>query len=67
MSPTPATMAIPTLPAAYAWEATDEQVAARYGVPIEAIARFDLNTSPAPPDAALRLLQDGDYGRAICL
>ena len=65
MSPTPATMAIPTLPAAYAWEATDEQVAARYGVPIEAIARFDLNTSPAPPDAALRLLRAGDYGRAI--
>ena len=65
MSPTPATMAKPTHPSAYAWEATDEQVAERYGVPLERIARFDLNTSPAPPDLALRLLRAGDYGRAI--
>jgi histidinol-phosphate aminotransferase len=65
MSPTPATMAIPTSPTAYAWEATDEQVAARYGVPVERIVRFDLNTSPAPPDLALRLLRAGDYGRSI--
>ena len=65
MSPTPATMAIPTGPTAYAWEATDEQVAERYGVPLERIVRFDLNTSPAPPDLALRLLRAGDYGRAI--
>ena len=65
MSPTPVTMAVPTAPAAYAWEATDEQVAARYGVPLERIVRFDLNTSPAPPDLAMRLLLGGDYGRAI--
>ena len=65
MSPTPVSMAIPTRPVAYAWEATDEQVAQRYGVPLEKIARFDLNTSPAPPDPALRLLRGGDYGRAI--
>lgn len=65
MSPTPVSMAIPTRPVAYAWEATDEQVAERYGVPLEKIARFDLNTSPAPPDMALRLLRGGDYGRAI--
>ena len=65
MSPTPVSMAVPTQPTAYAWEATDEQVAERYGVPIEQIARFDLNTSPAPPDLALRLLGAGAYDRAI--
>ncbi len=65
MSPTPVTMASPTQASGYAWEATDEQVAERYGVPIERIVRFDLNTSPAPPDLALRLLASGSYGRAI--
>lgn len=65
MSPTPESMAVPTRPSAYAWEATDEQVAVRYGVPLERVARFDLNTSPAPPDLALRLLRSGAYGRAI--
>ena len=58
-------MAVPTQPTAYAWEATDEQVAERYGVPLDRVARFDLNTSPAPPDLALRLLREGAYGRAI--
>ncbi len=58
-------MAIPTQPTAYAWEATDEQVARRYGVPTDRIVRFDLNTSPAPPDLALRLLRAGEFGRAI--
>jgi len=57
--------ASPSPPTAYAWEATDEQVAERYGVPVERIVRFDLNTSPAPPDLALRLLRAGDFGRAI--
>ncbi len=52
-------------PAGYAWEATDEQVAERYGVPPAAIVRFDLNTSPVPPDVALRLLRGGSYGRPI--
>ncbi len=55
----------PAPPTAYAWEATDEQVAERHGVPVERIVRFDLNTSPAPPDLALRLLRGGTYGRAI--
>jgi histidinol-phosphate aminotransferase len=58
-------MAIPAQPSAYAWEATDEEVAERYGVPVERIVRFDLNTSPAPPELALLLLRSGDYGRAI--
>ena len=58
MSPTPVTMSDPTAPAGYTWEATNEQVAARYGVPVERIVRFDLNTSPAPPE-----LVDQDPGR----
>ena len=32
MSPTPVTFSSPTAPASYTWEATDEEVAARYGV-----------------------------------
>jgi histidinol-phosphate aminotransferase len=56
MSPTPVTFASPTAPAGYAWEATSEAVAARYGIPLERVARFDLNTSPAPPELADRLL-----------
>ena len=67
MSQVPSPKPTPTSspPTAYAWEATDEQVAERYGVPLEQIVRFDLNTSPAPPDLALRLLHAGDFGRAI--
>lgn len=49
MSPTPVTFASPVAPSGYAWEATTEQVAARYGLAPEAIVRFDLNTSPTPP------------------
>ena len=49
MSPTPVTFSSPTAPASYSWEATDEQVAARYGVDPATIVRFDLNTSPTPP------------------
>ena len=47
MSPTPVSMASPLRPASYSWEATNESVAARYGVPIERIARFDLTNSDA--------------------
>jgi histidinol-phosphate aminotransferase len=65
VSATPVTTAMPALPAGYAWEATDEQVSERYGVPPATIVRFDLNTSPAPPGLALRLLQAGAYGRPI--
>jgi len=65
MSPPSVPTAMPALPPGYAWEATDEQVSERYGVPPATIVRFDLNTSPAPPDLALRLLQAGAYGRPI--
>ena len=61
MSPTPVTFSSPTAPASYSWEATDEEVAARYGVPIEQIVRFDLNTSPAAPELAGRVLAAGTF------
>ncbi len=77
MSPTPVTYTAPGEPASYSWEATNEEVAARYGVPIESIVRFDLNTSPAPPALIERLIAAGrfvapmseyppaDYGRLV--
>jgi histidinol-phosphate aminotransferase len=61
MSPTPVTFTSPNAPASYSWEATDEEVSARYGVPIERVVRFDLNTSPAPPDLAARVLAEGRF------
>lgn len=61
MSPTPVSMAVPTAPAGYVWEATTEQVAARYGVPVERIVRFDLNTAPEPPEIALTALAAGRF------
>ena len=61
MSPTPVTYSLPTQPASYSWEATDEEVAARYGVDPAEIVRFDLNTSPAPPELAARLLAAGRF------
>jgi histidinol-phosphate aminotransferase len=61
MSPTPVTFTSPVLPTSYAWEATNEQVAERYGVPIESIVRFDLNTSPTPPALVDRLLAAGQF------
>ncbi len=54
MSPTPVSFSSPVKPSSYSWEATDEGVASRYGLPIDQVIRFDLNTSPAPP----RLLAD---------
>ena len=56
MSPTPVTWTSPTAPISYSWEATDEEVSARYGVPVDEIVRFDLNTSPVPPEIAARVL-----------
>jgi len=65
MSPTTETYASPTAPASYTWEATDEAVAERYGIPIESVARFDLNTSPTPPELAGRLIAAARFGRSI--
>ncbi|HEY8439634.1 MAG TPA: histidinol-phosphate transaminase [Candidatus Limnocylindrales bacterium] len=61
MSPTPVTTNLPTQPASYSWEATDEEIAARYGVPVGSILRFDLNTSPAPPALVAGILAEGTF------
>jgi histidinol-phosphate aminotransferase len=58
-------MASPVGPATYSWEATNEEVAARYGVPIERIARFDLNTSPDAPQLADRIIRAGRFETSL--
>jgi histidinol-phosphate aminotransferase len=65
VSPTPVTFNTPNQPAAYTWEATDEEVAARYGVPIEEVVRFDLNTAPAPPELAQRVMAAGRFHTSL--
>jgi histidinol-phosphate aminotransferase len=77
MSPTPTTFASPTKPASWSWEATSESVAARYGLPVERVVRFDQNTAPLPPEAVRELLAaarfeaelseypPSDYGRLV--
>jgi histidinol-phosphate aminotransferase len=37
-------------PPTYVWEPTTDFLAAKYGLPRESIVRFDVNTSPVPPD-----------------
>jgi histidinol-phosphate aminotransferase len=54
-------MAVPTAPAGYTWEATSEAVAEKYGVPVDAVVRFDLNTSPAAPELVGRVLAAGKF------
>jgi histidinol-phosphate aminotransferase len=61
MRVTPVTFSSPTAPAAYSWEATDEEVAAHYGLDPATIVRFDLNTSPTPPALAARLIAAGRF------
>jgi histidinol-phosphate aminotransferase len=61
MSPTPVTFTSPDQPASYSWEATNEEVAARYGVPLESVVRFDLNTAPTPPAIAQQVLSAGRF------
>ncbi|MGD0861795.1 MAG: histidinol-phosphate transaminase [Candidatus Limnocylindrales bacterium] len=36
--------------ATYVWEPTTDFLAAKYGLPRDSIVRFDVNTSPLPPD-----------------
>jgi len=62
---TPVTMASPLRPASYAWEATDEEVAERFGLDPSTVVRFDLNTNPFPPESAIRRLSEGSYDRPI--
>jgi histidinol-phosphate aminotransferase len=61
MSPTPVTFSSPTAPASYTWEATDEEVAARYDLDPATIVRFDLNTSPVSPALVDRMLAAGRF------
>jgi histidinol-phosphate aminotransferase len=65
MTPTPVTFVSPAAPSTYSWEATDDEVAARYGVDRDAIVRFDLNTSPAPPELAVRILAAGRFDTSL--
>ena len=62
---TPVTFASPTKPAGWTWEATNQEVAARYGLPIEQVLRFDQNTAPAPPGAVRELLRGGEFEVAL--
>jgi histidinol-phosphate aminotransferase len=48
----------------YAWEPTTDSLAARYGLPRESIVRFDVNTSPLPPDLSDVLA--GPFDPALC-
>ncbi len=59
------TFAAPAPPSVYTWEATDEQVAERYGIPVRQVVRFDLNTSPAPPDLVARILARGRFETSL--
>jgi histidinol-phosphate aminotransferase len=59
------TFASPTKPAGWTWEATNQEVAARYGLPIEQVVRFDQNTAPAPPGAVRELLIGGEFEVAL--
>jgi histidinol-phosphate aminotransferase len=65
MSPTPISMSDPLAPASYSWEATDEEVARRSGLPVDQIVRFDLNTSPAPPALVADLLARGEFETSL--
>jgi histidinol-phosphate aminotransferase len=77
MSPSPFAVTSPTDPASYSWEATDEGVAERFGIPVSQVLRFDLNTSPAPPamlpgllaanrfETTLSEYPPGDYRRLV--
>jgi histidinol-phosphate aminotransferase len=61
MSPSPFSVSSQTDPASYSWEATNEGVAERFGIPVSQVLRFDLNTSPAPPPMLAGLLADGVF------
>ncbi len=65
MSTGPFAVTSPTDPASYSWEATDEGVAERFGIPVAQVLRFDLNTSPAPPDLVACLLREGRFETSL--
>jgi histidinol-phosphate aminotransferase len=61
VSPTPATFASPIKPSSWSWEATNEEISARYGVALERVIRFDTNTSPIPPLQVAELLAGNEW------
>ncbi len=65
MSPSPFAVTSPTDPASYGWEATDEGVAERFGIPVAQVLRFDLNTSPRPPLMLAGLLAAGRFETSL--
>ncbi len=65
MSPSPVSSAVPGRPASYSWEATDEGVAARFGIPVSQVIRFDLNTSPVPPALLGEMLAAGRFETSL--
>ncbi len=65
MSPSPFAVTSPTNPSVYGWEATDEGVAERFGIPVSRILRFDLNTSPTPPALLAELLAEGRFDTTL--
>lgn len=48
----------------YVWEPTTDFLATKYGLPRDSIVRFDVNTSPVPPD--LRDVLTGSFDPALC-
>ncbi len=48
----------------YVWEPTTDALAAQYGLPRAEIVRFDVNTSPLPPD--LRNVLAGSFDPPLC-
>jgi histidinol-phosphate aminotransferase len=65
MSPSPFAVTSSTDPGSYAWEATDEGIAERFGIPVSQVLRFDLNTSPSPPPMLPKLLADGEFETSL--
>ena len=51
-------------PPTYVWEPTTDFLAACYGLPRESIVRFDVNTSPLPPD--LRDVLTASFDPPLC-
>jgi histidinol-phosphate aminotransferase len=65
VSPSAQSVSNTSRPASYTWEATDEGVAARFGIAVEQVVRFDLNTSPAPPALLGEMLAAGRFETSL--
>ena len=61
MSPSPFAVTSPTDPASYSWEATDEGVAERFGIPVEPGPAVRPQHLARPARAARRLLAAGRF------